>query len=102
MPKYKVLKGFRDTHTKKIYVKNNEIELSEERANEVKNNLKGKGDFIELIPTEEPAEEKFDREAAKEKLTELDVDFKGNASNETLQQLLEESEQQNEKVEEGE
>ncbi|WP_339147641.1 MULTISPECIES: hypothetical protein [unclassified Sutcliffiella] len=89
MAKYKVLNTFRDIHTKEVYKQNAEIELSEERADEVEHNLKEKGKFIELI--EEKQE--FDREVAKERLTELGVEFKGNASNETLKQLLEDQEE---------
>lgn len=43
---------------------------------------------------EEQNEEPFDREAAKERLEELGVDFKGNASNEALKQLLNEHDKQ--------
>lgn len=87
MAKYKVLKEFRDVHTKEVYAQDSEVELTEERAAEVNENLKG---FIEVIEEKEDA---FDREATKEKLTELGVEFKGNASNETLKQLLEENEE---------
>lgn len=99
MTKYKVLKNFRDIHSKKVYEADSEIELTEERAAEINENLKDKGVFIELIPKEEP----FDREAAKEKLKELGVEFSGNAKNETLQKLLEENEETEEQkeVEEG-
>lgn len=83
MPKFKVLDKFRDIHTKEVYIADQEIELSEERAEEVDFNLSSKGVFIERIQDE------FDREAAKEKLKELGIDFKGNSSNETLKQLLE-------------
>lgn len=91
MAKYKVLETFRDIHTEEVYKKDKVIELTEERAAEVNENLKDKGDFIELIET---PEDKFDREAAKKRLIELGVEFKGNASNEALKQLLEENENQ--------
>lgn len=91
MAKYKVLKKFRDTHTKEVYAENAEVEFTEERAAEVGENLKG---FIEIVEEEEEEKEvEFDREATKERLTELGVDFKGNASNDTLKQLLEENEE---------
>lgn len=90
MNKYKVLRTFRDIRTKELYKKDSVIELSEERAAEIHENLKEKGVFIELVPAKEENEQ-FDREAAKEKLTELGVEFKGNASNETLQKLLDEN-----------
>jgi ribonuclease BN (tRNA processing enzyme) len=104
MDKYKILKDFRDIHTKEKYVAESEIVLTEERAAEINENLKDKGIFIERVKTPKEQEEgKFDREEAKEKLTELGVDFKGNASNETLQELLKENEQpeEQEEVEEG-
>lgn len=41
--------------------------------------------LIELTPNE------FDREAAKAKLTELGVEFKGNVSNDILKKLLEDA-----------
>ncbi|MCJ8008907.1 hypothetical protein ACFFF5_21060 [Lederbergia wuyishanensis] len=91
MAKYKVLRAFRDIHTNDVYKQNSVIELTDERAAEVNENLKEKGTFIELI-VEEPKGDEFDREAAKEKLKELGVEFKGNASNETLKQLLDEHE----------
>ena len=109
MAKYKVTNNFRDIHTNDLYKENDEIELTEERAAEVNENLKDKGNFIELIETpQDPDGEQFDREAAKERLKELNVDFKGNASNDTLKQLLEENDNQedagqedNEQVEDG-
>lgn len=39
MAKYKVLKAFRDIHTKEIYKPNTEIEMTVKRANEVEKNL---------------------------------------------------------------
>lgn len=39
MAKYKVLKKFRDTHTKKVYKENAEIEMTVKRADEVEKNL---------------------------------------------------------------
>lgn len=94
MAKYRVLKTFKDIHTKELYEEGMEIELTEDRAVEVNENLKARGVFIELIeiPKEPEGPEEFDREAAKERLTELGVEFKGNAKNETLKQLLEENE----------
>lgn len=88
MDKYKILKTFRDVHTQEVYAKDAEIEFSEDRAVEVNENLKG---FIELVEEEEVTE--FDREATKEKLKELGVEFNGNAKNETLKELLEENEE---------
>lgn len=39
MAKYKVLKTFRDIHTKEVYEKDSEIEMTVKRANEVEKNL---------------------------------------------------------------
>lgn len=47
MAKYKVLKQFRDIHTKKIYEPNTEIEMTVKRAEEVAKNLDGS--FLERI-----------------------------------------------------
>ena len=44
-----------------------------------------------IAELEAAAPNEFDREAAKEKLTELGVEFKGNVSNETLKKLLEDA-----------
>lgn len=47
MAKYKILKDFRDIHTKEIYHKNKEIELTIKRAAEVERNLDSS--FIERV-----------------------------------------------------
>lgn len=39
MVKYKVMKKFRDVHTKEIYEQNTEIEMTVKRADEVTQNL---------------------------------------------------------------
>lgn len=39
MAKYKVLKAFRDTHTKEVYKKDSEIDMTVKRATEVEKNL---------------------------------------------------------------
>lgn len=39
MAKYKVLKKFKDIHTKEVYKPNTEIEMTVKRAEEVENNL---------------------------------------------------------------
>lgn len=39
MVKYKVLKKFKDIHTKEVYEPNNEIEMTVKRAEEVEKNL---------------------------------------------------------------
>lgn len=67
MAKYKVLKKFRDIETKDIYEKDAEIELTVKRAEEVAENLKGRGDFLERIDVEdkEVEEVKEDKEDKK-------------------------------------
>lgn len=47
MAKYKVLKKFRDTHTKEVYEPTTEIEMTVKRAEEVEKNLDGS--FLERI-----------------------------------------------------
>lgn len=50
MAKYKVLKQFRDVHTKEVYEENQVIEMSEKRAEEaIKNLEKYDGEFLERI-----------------------------------------------------
>lgn len=39
MAKYKVLKAFRDIHTKEVYKEKSEIEMTVKRATEVEKNL---------------------------------------------------------------
>lgn len=39
MAKYKVLKKFRDVHTREVYKPNTEIEMTVKRADEVEKNL---------------------------------------------------------------
>lgn len=51
MAKYKVLKTFRDIHTKEIYKKGTEIEMTVKRANEVEKNLDSS--FLVRIDKEE-------------------------------------------------
>lgn len=55
MPKFKVLKEFRDIHTKDIYKQGTEIELSKKRADEVVKNLDGS--FLEPIKLKKDVEE---------------------------------------------
>lgn len=55
MEKYKVLKKFRDKETKEVYDPQKEIELTEERANEIVANLGD--DFISVIEEPETIEE---------------------------------------------
>lgn len=59
MAKYKVLKEFRDIHTKKVYKKGQTIAMTEKRAKEAAENLKqwGKGFFEPVIPEKDPEKE---------------------------------------------
>lgn len=56
-----------------------ELEIAKEKITLLQEKL------IELTPNE------FDREAAKAKLTELGVEFKGNVSNDNLKKLLDDA-----------
>lgn len=47
MAQYKVLKDFRDTHTKEIYSKGSIIEMTVKRASEVESNLDSS--FLERV-----------------------------------------------------
>ncbi|MFI3604965.1 hypothetical protein [Vagococcus fluvialis] len=55
MPKYKVLKEFKDIHTKDTYKQGSEIELTKKRANEVVENLGGF--FLEPVKVKKDVEE---------------------------------------------
>lgn len=56
MAKFKVLKEFKDIHTKEIYNMDQEIELTEKRAKEVVANL-GSG-FLVALEVKEPVKKK--------------------------------------------
>lgn len=51
MAKFKVLKTFRDKHTKEVYKKNSVIDITVKRADEVAKNLDGS--FLERIDKKE-------------------------------------------------
>lgn len=51
MAKYKVLKSFRDKHTKEIYEKDATIEMTVKRATEVEKNLDSS--FLERVEEDE-------------------------------------------------
>lgn len=57
----------------------------------LKENEELKNKIAELEDDASPNESGFDREAAKAELTRLGIEFKGNASNDTLKKLLEDS-----------
>ena len=56
MAKYKVLKKFRDIHTKEIYEKDSVIDMTVKRANEVEKNLDSS--FLERIDNKKQEEGK--------------------------------------------
>lgn len=87
MEKYKVLKKFRDVHTKEIYKANVEIELSAKRAEEVKKNL---GDsYLARIGNEE-GKGLEGIEAIRSELESLGVSFHPNTGIDKLRARLEE------------
>lgn len=90
MAKYKVLKKFRDTHTKGIYKKDAEIEMTVERADEVEKNLDGS--FLVQIDNDENKTnaEEVEIEAIKAELESLDVSFHPNTGLKKLREKLEE------------
>lgn len=50
MAQYRVLKRFRDVHTKEVYAEGQEIEMTVKRADEAARNLKNHGgEFLERI-----------------------------------------------------
>ncbi|BAM46346.1 hypothetical protein [Amphibacillus xylanus] len=51
MAKYKVLKTFRDIHTKEVYKKDSVIDITVKRADEVAKNLDGS--FLDRIDKKE-------------------------------------------------
>lgn len=56
MAKFKVLKDFRDIHTKEIYEANSEIEMTVKRSEEVIKNLDAS--FLQRIEEEPPKSKK--------------------------------------------
>lgn len=52
MAKYKVIKSFRDKETKEVYKADDVIEMTVKRANEVAENLKNRGVYLERIKEE--------------------------------------------------
>lgn len=98
MAKYKVLKTFRDVHTKEVYKPNIEIEMTTERAGEVEKTL---GDsFLVCIDNEENkgnTEEEI--EAVKAELESLGVSFHPNTGIEKLRIRLEKAKAEKENEE---
>ena len=68
MSKYKVLKVFVDTHTKKTYRIGQEVEFSEERFQEAEEKLKAfGGGYLELIEKSEEQQEQEEQEQKEQK-----------------------------------
>lgn len=65
------------------------IDLEQENLALKKENETLKAKIAELENDTDWNEPSFDRDAAKAELTRLGIDFKGNASNDTLKKLLE-------------
>ena len=58
MKKYKVLKDFYDKHTGKLNAEGKTIELSDERAEEIRENLAAYGDFIKEVGVKKSGKDK--------------------------------------------
>lgn len=58
MKKYKVLKDFYDKHTGKLNAEGKTIELSDERAEEIRENLAAYGDFIKEVGAKKSGKDK--------------------------------------------
>lgn len=72
MAKFKVLKKFKDTHTKDIYEVNDEIEMTVKRSEEVAKNLDGS--YLERLDAQNPktGDENTDGKIEDEKSKEAD------------------------------
>lgn len=103
MAKYKVLKTFRDKHTKEVYEKDSVIDITVKRADEVAKNLDGS--FLERINEEAIVikdgidVEDMTVEQLKDVLNQLDVEYKSNAKKDDLISLLEKASKENDKKE---
>ncbi|WP_301389960.1 hypothetical protein [Enterococcus entomosocium] len=64
MAKYKVAKVFKDVHTKETYKLNQEVDLTQERFEEIEKNLEAFGGGF-LVPIK--TEEKQDKKSSKKK-----------------------------------
>lgn len=58
MKKYKVLKDFYDKHTGKLNAEGKTIELSDERAEEIRENLAAYGGFIKEVGVKKSGKDK--------------------------------------------
>lgn len=97
MTRYRVLKVFIDTHSKKSYQIGQEIELSQERFDEAEKNLEPfGGGFLEIVTDEENDETDITIPQLKEKLTDLEIKFNSKATKPQLEKLLAEAEKNTE------
>lgn len=84
MAQYKVLKTFKDIHTKDLYKVDSTIDLTKERADEIEANLaRLGGGFIEPVKT------KLTIDELKAELDDLGVDYKDAKVKADYEKLLE-------------
>lgn len=84
MAQYKVLREFKDVHTKDLYKVDSTIEITKERADEIEANLSRLGGgFIEPVKT------KLTIDDLKAELDELGVDYKDAKVKADYEKLLE-------------
>ncbi|WP_347082066.1 hypothetical protein [Enterococcus mundtii] len=66
MAKYKVVKVFKDVHTKETYKLDQEVDLTKERFEEIEKNLEASGGgFLVPIETEDKQEKKSAKSSKK-------------------------------------
>ncbi|MGL9767181.1 hypothetical protein IGK31_001213 [Enterococcus sp. DIV1288f] len=66
MAKYKVVKVFKDVHTKETYKLDQEVDLTKERFEEIEKNLEASGGgFLVPIETEDKQEKKSTKSSKK-------------------------------------
>ncbi|MGX7701053.1 hypothetical protein [Enterococcus mundtii] len=66
MAKYKVVKVFKDVHTKETYKLDQEVDLTKERFKEIEKNLEASGGgFLVPIETEDKQEKKSAKSSKK-------------------------------------
>lgn len=84
MTQYKVLKEFKDIHTKDLYKVDSTVDITKERADEIEANLSRLGGgFIEPVKT------KLTIDDLKAELDELGVDYKDAKVKADYEKLLE-------------
>ncbi|GKS56470.1 MULTISPECIES: hypothetical protein [Enterococcus] len=66
MAKYKVVKVFKDVHTKETYKLDQEVDLTKERVEEIEKNLEASGGgFLVPIETDDKQEKKSTKSSKK-------------------------------------